>query len=105
MKKAGVLVIALMIISFVFVGIAAAEKEKMYRASGKVTAIDPDGIGIVISEMAGGKELVVGTIIDKDTMIKGGGKKITLDQIKVGDMVTLVYIRTDDLHAKEILKK
>jgi hypothetical protein len=105
MKRVVLLIVACIIVSFVFVNVAGAEKAKTFRATGKVTAIDSDGIGIVISTMAGGKELVVGTIIDKDTMGKKAGKKITLDQIKVGDTVTLVYVRTDDLHAKEILKK
>jgi hypothetical protein len=77
----------------------------MSRVTDKVTAIDPDGKGIVVTSKLDGAEWVVGAIITPDTAIKVGGKKAGLDQIKVGDTVTLVWEKTTDLYAKEILKK
>lgn len=105
MKKLTLLIVGLVLVSFCLAGVAAAEKAAMKSATGKVTAIDADQIGIVIAFGEGKAEMAVGTIIDKDTMIKAKGKKTTLDQIKAGDTVTIKYIRSEDLHAKEIIKK
>ena len=47
----------------------------------------------------------VGCVVDKDTVVKVKGKKATLSDIKVGDMVTVRYLRSSDLLAREIIKK
>jgi hypothetical protein len=62
--------------------------------------------GIVIAQNVGGKEpLDVGTIVDKDTVVKIKGETASIKDLKVGDMVTIRYIRSNDLYAKEIMKK
>jgi Cu/Ag efflux protein CusF len=84
----------------------AAESGKMETATGKVTSIDPQGKAITISAKMGGKEAMdVGTVVDENTIVKVKGKKATLDDIKVGDTVTIRYLKSDNLYAKEIMKK
>lgn len=79
---------------------------KMETATGKVTSVDPGGKAITISERIGGKEtLDVGTIVSKDTTVKIKGKEATLGDIKVGDTVTIRYLKSDDLYAKEITER
>lgn len=78
---------------------------KMETATGKVTSIDPQGKAITVSAMAGKEAMDVGTVVDKDTMIKVSGKAATLKDIKVGDTVTIHFLRSDNLYAKEIVKK
>ena len=83
-----------------------AELGKMQIATGKVTSVDPEGKAITISENIAGKgALDVGTIVDKDTLVKIKGKEATLGDIKVGDTVTINYLKSNDLYAKEIVKK
>ena len=107
MKNITKVVLVLLALSFFLAGTAmAAEKGKMETATGKVTAIDPEGKGIVIGVKSITPDLLdVGCVIDKDTVIKVNGKKATLKDIKVGDTVTIRYLRSSDLFAKEIIKK
>ncbi len=84
---------------------AHQELAKVETAVGKVTAVDPEGKAITISENIGGKEpLIVGTIVNDDTRVQVKGKKADLKDIKVGDTVRIHYVRSNDLYAKEIAK-
>ncbi|MGA2107989.1 MAG: hypothetical protein ABSH25_10140 [Syntrophorhabdales bacterium] len=47
----------------------------------------------------------VRTIVDNGTPVKVGGKSATLQDIKVGDTVTIGYLKSDNLYAKETTKK
>jgi hypothetical protein len=86
--------------------IAQKESAKMETATGKVTAIDPQGKAIVIAENIGGKETMdVGTIVDKDTIVKVKGKEAKLQDLKVGDTVTVRYLKSNDLYAKEVSER
>ncbi len=106
MKKLVLLAVAFVFVTgSILVGTVGYVHAKNVSATGKVTAIDPDGLGIVIAAKAGEKELTVGAIIGKETIFKSGGKKIAPDQIKVGDTATVVYEKSTDLFAKEIIKK
>jgi hypothetical protein len=107
MKRFQVVILVAVVFSFFLVNaVAAVEAGIMRVATGKVTAVDPGGKGIVVSEKIGGKETMdVGTIVDKDTVIKVKGKKAPLNDIAVGDTVTIRYLKSDDLYAKEIVKK
>lgn len=113
MKSLFVLVMAvLMALSFSLVGFATQHKavgnqqtvsSKMEIATGIVTSVDPQGKAIAISEKIAGKGAMdVGTIVDKDTIVKMKGKEATLKDVKVGDSVTIHYVKSDDLYAKEI---
>lgn len=108
----------LMVLSFSMVGFAESQKAvgnqqtmtsetmgKMEIATGKVTSIDPQGQAITITEKITGNEAMdVGTIVSKDTIVKIGGKEATLKDLKVGDTVTIHYLKSNDLYAKEISK-
>jgi Cu/Ag efflux protein CusF len=78
---------------------------KMETATGVVTSVDPQGTAITITWKVGNEALDVGTIVDKDTVVKVKGKTATLQDIRVGDTVTLRYLKSDNLYAKEIMKK
>jgi hypothetical protein len=97
---------ALAVFALVLAATAGAHSESQ---TGKVAAVDPEGKGIVISVGKGDQALDVGTIIDNDTQLKVEGKNVPLsnlqDDVKVGDTVTLRYDRTDNLYAKQIVKR
>jgi hypothetical protein len=66
----------------------------------------PSRKAITISEKIGGKKTMdVGTVVDKDTVVKVKRKEATLKDIKAGDTVTIRYMRSNDLYAKEIIKE
>jgi Cu/Ag efflux protein CusF len=99
MKRSALMVLVLLFLSLFLVNAASAQK--METVTGKVAAIDPEGKGIVVMKGA----MDVGTIVSPDTMIKVKGKKAALGDIKVGDKVTVKYERSNDLYAKQIMKK
>jgi len=109
MKRCSVLLVCfatacILLVGFVHAGAAGTETQK-----GKVIAIDPGGKAIVISVGMGEKALTVGAVIKEDTKLMVKGKMVPLSDlekaVKVGDTVTLKYVRTDDLYATEIVKK
>lgn len=76
MKKPVFVVLAAALSVLLVTAAMAAESGKMETATGKVTSIDPEGTAITISANMGGKEAMdVGTIVDKDTIVKVKGKK------------------------------
>ena len=93
----------------VFAGQVCAKAEAVRSETGKVTAIDPAGKGIVITTGQGQAAMDVGAVIQPDTVLMVKGKKVPLaqlqDSVQVGDTVTVKYIKTSDLYAKEIIKK
>jgi len=107
MKRFAKVLLVFMILSIAVSGMAMAqEKGKMETATGKVTAIDPEGKGITIGvKSTTPDKMDVGCVVDKDTVVKVKGKKATLNDIKVGDTVTIRFLRSTDLFAKEIIKK
>jgi Cu/Ag efflux protein CusF len=103
MKRSVLLVMVLLCASLFVANIASAQK--METATGKVTAIDPDGKGIVIMTGTGDGAMDVGTIVGSDTVVKVKGKEAALNDIKVGDTITIKYEKSTDLFAKQIIKK
>jgi len=103
MKRLALSVMVLICASLLLVGAAAAQK--METATGKVTAVDPEGKGIVIMVGIGDKAMDVGTVVGSDTVVKIKGKQASVSDIKVGDMVTIKYEKSTDLFAKQIIKK
>ena len=95
-----------LLVAFFPVSVATAQEAgKMETATGVVTSVDQQGTAITISWKVGKESLDVGTIVDNGTVIKVGGKTATLQDIKVGDTVTIRYLKSDNLYAKEITKK
>ncbi len=86
--------------------VTAEEKGKMVTTIGNVTSVDPDGKAITISVKTSSGEMTdVGTIVNADTVIKVEGKPAALSNIKEGDVVTVRYLKSDDLYAREVTKK
>jgi hypothetical protein len=78
---------------------------KMETATGKVASVDPQGKAITVMAKSGTKGMIdVGTIVNKETVVKVKGKTASLKNIKPGDTVTVHYMKTNDLYAKEIMK-
>lgn len=102
MKKAFCFVLILTIFSLLATE-AFPQASKTF--SGKVKAIDPSGRAIVVYQGEGKSEMVVGAIVTNETEVVVRGKPASLKDLKVGDQVTLIYVRTDDLYAKKIVKK
>ena len=109
MKRCSLLIIflataCLLLTGFVHAGAAGTETR-----TGKVIAVDPQGKAIVITVGSGKAALTVGTVIKADTKLMVKGKSMPLSDLekalKVGDTVTVKYVRTDDLYATEIVKK
>ena len=109
MKKCALLIIflataCLLLAGFVHAGAAGTETR-----TGKVIAVDPEGKAIVINVGSGKEAMTVGAVIKADTKLMVKGKSMLLADLekalKVGDTVTLKYVRTDDLYATEIVKK
>ena len=69
----------------------------------------PLGKAIVITTGQDKAAMDVGVVIQPDTVLMVKGKKVPLDKlqdsVKVGDTVTVKYTKTNDLYAKEIVKK
>ena len=87
-------------------GAFGKEKAPLKKAVGEVMAVDEGGKAIVIKSKIDKKDLIVGTIIDKNTKIKVKGKTASLREIKPKDRVTIIYAyENNDLYAKEITKK
>jgi Cu/Ag efflux protein CusF len=106
MKRSVVTTCVLFLVLFVLASfVTAQETGKMQTATGEVTSVDPQGAAITISWKVGTETLVVGAIVDKDTVVKVKGKAATLQDIKEGDTVTVRYLKSDNLYAKEITRK
>ncbi|OPY70592.1 MAG: hypothetical protein A4E57_00434 [Syntrophorhabdaceae bacterium PtaU1.Bin034] len=109
MKRSFVVVFLLVAACVLSSGFAYSVTDQTMSATGKVTAVDPEGKAIVIDVGKGSDAMTVGTIVQPDTKLTVKGKKVPLSDlnkdIKEGDTVTLKYIKTDNLYAKQIIKK
>jgi hypothetical protein len=106
MKRSVLMMSGTLLVVFLLASMAMAEETgKMETAIGEVTSVDPQGTAITFSWNVGKDTLVVGTIVDKDTMVKIKGKTADVQDIKVGDTVTVRFLKSDNLYAKEITKK
>ena len=103
MKRVALIGFVLVCVSLLAAGVASAQK--MESVTGKVSAVDPEGKGIVVMKGSGDSAMDVGTIVSPDTVVKVKGKKASISDIKAGDMVTIKFERSTDLFAKEIVKK
>ena len=109
MRKHIIAALAVFTLVLAAAAIAYSDSSPTMSQTGKVTAVDPEGKGIVISVGKGDQALDVGTIIENDTQLKVDGKSVPLsnlqEDVKVGDTVTLRYEKTDNLYAKQIEKR
>jgi hypothetical protein len=109
MRRYGVFVLVLLAAFVLSSGFGFAQESKVLSQTGKVTAVDPQGKAIVIEAGKGKQALTVGAIVDDKTKVAVKGKKIAPSDlgknVKEGDTVTLRYVRTDDLYARQVIKK
>ena len=86
-----------------------ASDSPMKTVTGKVSHVDPRGKAIVVTVGSGKDMMDVGAIVGPDTILLVEGKNVPIsglaEMVKDGDMVTLHYIVTDNVYAKEIIKK
>lgn len=83
-----------------------ADTVHMRQVSGVVKYIDGQGKGIVVTADIGGKEFIVGAIIDNRTVISSRKEKLSIGDIREGDRVILRYLlENNDLYAKSIMKR
>lgn len=89
------------------VNVLAGEMTKRW-ASGAVTATNTSAVPntiVVKAKNWKGKDFIIGADVDEKTEIKKGDKTVSLNDIKEGDMVSLVYERNGRLVAKSIKVK
>lgn len=83
-----------------------ADTVHMRQVSGVVKYVDGQGKGVVVTTDIGGKELIVGAIIDDRTVISSRKGKLSIGDIKEGDRVILRYLlEKNDLYARSIMKR
>lgn len=87
---------------------AGAEQTVVRRMYGVVTATntvsEPNTI-VVKSKTSSGKDLIIGASLDNSTVVKRGGKSVSLGELKAGDRVEIVYERNSGLKARSIVVK
>ena len=109
MKKHPVYTLFFVLALVLFTGLIHADAAGTQSGTGKVIAIDPQGQAIVVDVGVGSSVMTVGAVITTDTVLVIKGKHVPLSDlqkdIRVGDTVTVRYIKTDDLYAKEIIRK
>ncbi len=109
MNRHLVFVLFLAVVFVLSAGLVAADTSKVMSGTGKVTAVDTEGKGIVIDVGSGKQAMTVGTVVGPDTKLMVKGKDVPLSDlqkdVKVGDTVTPKYEKSNDLYAKEIIKK
>jgi len=100
------ILLSVLVLLFLFAASGYAAEGSTRTVSGQVAAVDNQAI---VVDVGSGKTLLdVGAIIQSDTelMVKGKSTPIgdLAEKVKVGDSVTLTYVMTDNLYAKEIVK-
>jgi hypothetical protein len=110
MKKHPVCMLFFVLVLVLFIGLIYGEAAGTQSGTGRVIAIDPHERAIVINTAGtGNSAMTIGAVIEGDTALVIRGKNVPvsdlLKEVRVGDRVTLKYTKTDDLYAKEIIKK
>jgi hypothetical protein len=84
------------------IGVTAlvAEADQPTRTvKGEVVAVnvtDSPPVIVVKAMTAKKQELIVGAVVESGTAITRGGKKVTLDSLKVGETASVTYVKNDD---------
>ncbi|HZR47304.1 MAG TPA: hypothetical protein VFA47_11405 [Candidatus Manganitrophaceae bacterium] len=101
-------VIFLLVLGFLPMA-APAVAESQRRVVGRVEAVEPGAVPqtiVIKTTLPGGKTWIVGCRLDQKTKIQIGKQTATLEEIRPGDLVQLIYRRVEDgLVAEKIEKK
>lgn len=102
-------IVAIVAACFFAATLAYSDVAPTKTQTGKVTAIDPEGKGIVVTVGKGDQALDVGAVVQPDTKLTVKGRNTPIadlqNDVSVGDTVTLKYAMTDDLYATQIIKR
>jgi len=108
-KAAGKMVLLTLSISLAAMPVSARASEKLVKrvVSGKVVATDTQDKPntIVVKAKAGRQSLIVGADVTDKTVIRKGGRAITLGDIRPGESVDMAYTRNSDVAATSITVK
>lgn len=108
-KAVGKMILLMLSISLATLPVSAHASEKLIkrRISGKVVATDTQDSPntIVIKTKAGKQSLIVGADVTDKTIIKKGGRVITLRDIKPGESVDMAYTRNTSVVATSVRVK
>ncbi len=77
----------------------AAADSPVRTVKGEVVAVnvsDSPPVIVVKAMTAKKQQLIVGTVVEPNTVITRGGKKVTLDSIKPGESAVLTYVKNED---------
>ena len=80
-------------------GAALGDGGRTYRVQGKVVAIslqETSNVIVVKTPVTPKEEMTVGAVINQHTKIVRGRKRVTLQNIKIGEVVLLTYIKSRD---------
>ncbi len=98
--------LSVLVLLLLFGASGYAAEGSMRTVSGHVAAVSSQAI--VVDVGSGQTMLDVGAIIQPGTELMVNGKSMPIgdlaEKVKVGDTVTLKYVMTDNLYAKEIVK-
>ncbi len=77
----------------------AAADAPARTVKGEVVAVnvsDSPPVIVVKSMTAKKQELIVGAVVDAGTVITRGSKKVTLDNVKLGETASISYVKNED---------
>jgi hypothetical protein len=100
----GVIVVAALFSYSVDMPLAAEDVVRQVRGVVEVVnAMDTPPIIVVRSRPGSKNEVVVGAVIKQGVSILHGGKRVGMKQIRIGDQVTLTYVKSrEGLMARSI---
>lgn len=98
MKRKKVLVAGAILFTVLFFSLASAQEGRVRQMTGKVSAVTLSSKTIVVEIPLGKDSLTVGGEITDETEISIDGKTATLNDIKVGDRVTVRWIKEEHGH-------
>lgn len=76
----------------------AASEGAVRTVQGEVVAVNVTDSPqvIVVKAMAGRKEMIVGATVESGAEITRGKQRVSLDSLKVGDKVSITYVKNQD---------
>ena len=89
---------AIFLLTVLFFSLASAQEGRVQQMTGKVSAVTLSSKTIVVEIPLGKDSLTVGGEVTDETEVSVDGKTATLNDIKVGDRVTVRWIKEEHGH-------
>lgn len=80
-------------------GLVAEADQPARTVKGEVVAVnvaDSPPVIVVKAVTAKKQELIVGAVVESGTVITRGAKKVTLDNLKLGETASVTYVKNDE---------